>query len=113
MHWHAGVIPKEFFHPPCYPVTLISESEDESESEPDALLFDAETVATPIDEERPWPVPGKKSRVCEWVQKDAKRPRMDATLSTPTPFIPQKDRKKKFYNTGRSSVARRVEAGEG
>ncbi|KAF7371019.1 hypothetical protein MSAN_00736100 [Mycena sanguinolenta] len=110
MHWYPGVIPKEFFHPPCYPETLISESEDESE--PDTPPVDPETIVTPI-EEGSWPVPGKKTRVCEWVRKDAKRPRMDTTLCSPPPPTPQKDRKKKFYDTVRAGPRWPVESKRG
>ncbi|KAJ6485697.1 hypothetical protein C8R45DRAFT_997535 [Mycena sanguinolenta] len=110
MHWHTSAVPQDFLLS-SYPETLISESEDESE--PDTLLFDPETVATPIDEERSWSVPDKETRVYEWVQKDAKRPRMDATLSTPPPPTPQRDRKKKFDNTVRGGPRWPVESKRG
>ncbi|KAJ6485681.1 hypothetical protein C8R45DRAFT_930780 [Mycena sanguinolenta] len=108
MHWHASPLPEDFLRGD--PETVIYESDDESE--PDALFFDPETVATPIEEERPWSGPGK-NRVCEWVQRDAKRPRMDATLSIPPPPIPQSDRKKKFYNTMRAGPRWPVESKRG
>ncbi|KAJ7240838.1 hypothetical protein B0H12DRAFT_1326356 [Mycena haematopus] len=115
MHWYNGVIPEDFLLS-CYPETLITESDDESN--PDALLVGLESrsgsdetvVPTPMSEEGPSPVPHKEAFVYDWVQRHA----IPSNRPPPTPRGDQtRDLGPSQSCPGCSSVADRVEAGKG
>ncbi|KAJ7033697.1 hypothetical protein C8F04DRAFT_614113 [Mycena alexandri] len=91
--WCSSVLPEDFLLS-CYPESLISESGDESEPDPELKLHSKsgsdETVLTPVDE-GPSPVPEKESFVKTWVKhrrRDAYRVYERPTLSSPSPWPP-------------------------
>ncbi|KAJ7747248.1 hypothetical protein B0H16DRAFT_1888779 [Mycena metata] len=87
--WRAFPLPEEFLMS-CYPESLVSESDDESEPDGQSKSGSEETVVTPMDE-GPSPVPGKEAFVSAWVRNDAGQPRESLVLDVPSswPYAPE------------------------
>ncbi|KAJ7747263.1 hypothetical protein B0H16DRAFT_1462095 [Mycena metata] len=86
--WRAFPIPAKFLMS-CYPESLVSESDDESEPHAQSKSGSEETVVTPMHE-GPSTVPGKEAFVSAWVRNDAGQPRESLVLDVPScwPYAP-------------------------